>query len=154
VRGEARVTTFTERPEHVVAYGPLHAGPGGRVLDLAIVRIEANILIARFKGVIDRDAAAALRGTALCVPRAALPATGEETYYRHDLIGLAAETPDGVAVGVVGAVVNHGAGDVLELRRPGGGELPVAFTKAFVLAVDLAGRRVVIDPAALDEGEP
>ena len=45
-------------------------------------------MIARIDGVADRDAAEALEGLRLYVPRAALPPTGPEEYYRADLIGL------------------------------------------------------------------
>lgn len=137
-----------------MAYGPVHAGPGGRPLELAIVRVDAKGIIARVRGLVDRDQAHVLRGTRLCVPRKALPAPEAETYYHHDLIGLGAETPDGAPIGMIAAVHNHGAGDVLEIARASGGSVAVAFTRDFVPVVDLAARRVVIDPAALAGGEP
>jgi 16S rRNA processing protein RimM len=152
VRGAMRIMPFTANPEDIVAYGTVHAGPGGPPLALTLERVEAKGVVARARGIQDRDAATALRGTRLYVPRAALPPTEPETYYHHDLIGLGAETPEGTAIGTVVAVVNHGAGDVLEIAAPGRASLAVAFTTAFVPVVDLAARRVVIDPAALDEG--
>lgn len=74
--------------------------------------------IARFAEVRDRTAAEALRGTALTVPRSALPPLGEGEYYHADLIGLPAVTPDGELLGTVVAVDNFGAGDVIEVERP------------------------------------
>jgi len=153
VRGAMRIMPFTANPEDIVSYGPVHAGPGGPALALTLARVEAKGVVARARGIQDRDAAARLRGTRLYVPRAALPPTEPETYYHHDLIGLDAETPDGRVVGTVVAVVNHGAGDVLEIAVAGRASHAVAFTRAFVPVVDLAARRVVIDPAALDEGD-
>jgi len=75
--------------------------------------------IARFAGVTDRNAAEALRGTPLTVPRLALPPLAESEYYHADLIGLAALTTSGEALGMVVAVDNFGAGDVIEIERPG-----------------------------------
>lgn len=74
--------------------------------------------IARFAEVTDRTAAEALRGTALTVPRSALPPLAEGEYYHADLLGLAAVSTSGEALGEVIAVENYGAGDVLEIQRP------------------------------------
>ena len=53
------------------------------------------------------------------------------------------------ATTTVEAVVNHGAGDVLEIRPPSGGvTVLVPFSKAAVPVVDVAGRRIVVDPPA------
>jgi len=74
--------------------------------------------IARFAEVTDRTAAEKLRGTALTVPRSALPPLGEGEYYHADLLGLPAVSTTGEAVGTCVAVENFGAGDVLEIERP------------------------------------
>ena len=74
--------------------------------------------IARFAEVADRNAAEALRGTALTVPRSALPPLGEGEYYHADLIGLPAVSDTGEDLGTCVAVDNFGAGDVLEIQRP------------------------------------
>ena len=66
----------------------------------------------------DRTAAEKLRGTALTVPRSALPPLDEGEYYHADLIGLAAISTDGEPLGTCIAVDNFGAGDVLEIQRP------------------------------------
>ena len=73
--------------------------------------------IARFEEVPDRTAAEKLRGTALTVPRSAMPDLAEGEYYHADLIGLAAVSDEGEALGSVVAVENFGAGDVLEIER-------------------------------------
>ncbi len=74
--------------------------------------------IARFAEITDRTGAERLRGTALTVPRASLPALPKGEYYYADLIGLAAVSTTGEALGVCIAVDNFGAGDVLEIERP------------------------------------
>lgn len=76
--------------------------------------------IARFAEVADRTAAERLRGTALTVPRSALPPLGEGEYYHADLIGLPAVSTEGNDLGHCIAVDNFGAGDVLEIKRPDG----------------------------------
>jgi 16S rRNA processing protein RimM len=80
--------------------------------------------IARFAEVPDRTAAEKLRGTALTVPRSALPPLGEGEYYHADLIGLPAVSTTGEALGTCIAVENYGAGDVLEIERLSHGGKP------------------------------
>ena len=75
--------------------------------------------IARFAEVADRTAAEKLRGTALTVPRSSLPPLAEGEYYHADLIGLPAVSTEGEVLGHCIAVDNFGAGDVLEIERPG-----------------------------------
>ncbi|CCA92297.1 ribosome maturation factor RimM [Novosphingobium sp. PP1Y] len=76
--------------------------------------------IARFEEVADRNAAEKLRGTALTVPRSAMPELEDGEYYFADLIGLAAVSDTGEALGTCVAVENFGAGDVVEIERPPG----------------------------------
>lgn len=76
--------------------------------------------IARFVEVTDRNAAEALRGTALTVRRSDMPELPEGEYYHADLIGLPCVSTTGEALGECVAVENFGAGDVIEVKRPNG----------------------------------
>ncbi len=144
VRGLVRVKSFTEVPEDVAAYGPLSDEDGARVLTLFVTGRSKDALLARVEGVVDRDQALALKGTRLYVPRDVLPALDEEqTFYHADLLGLAAEDPEGRPLGRVVAVHNFGAGDILELD--GEGRRLVPFTRQAVPVVDLDGGRLVVE---------
>ena len=101
-------------------------------------------MIAAVPGVTDRDAAEALRGQSLYVPRERLPATDEDEYYHEDLVGLAARDAEGRELGKVVAVLNYGAGDILEIATGDGRSELVPFTRAAVPAVDLAARTVEV----------
>ena len=117
VTGEVRLKLFGEG----VAALSAHRAFNGGALTLAKVRDDGKGgAIARFAEVTDRTAAEKLRGTALTVPRTALPPLGEGEYYHADLIGLAAVTDAGEPLGTVVAVENFGAGDVIEIGRPEG----------------------------------
>lgn len=100
--------------------------------------------IARFAEVTDRTAAERLRGTALTVPRSALPPLGEGEYYYADLIGLPAVSTIGEDLGTCVAVENFGAGDVVEIQRPTGKKFMVPMRPE---AVPEWGTRLVIEAA-------
>ena len=147
VRGLVRLKSFTAEPEAIARYRGVQDA-GGRAVQLELVGAAKGVLLARIAGVADRDAAEALRGTRLYLPRAALPKPGEEEYYHADLVGLPAELPDGTALGTVVAVHDFGGGDSIEIARPEGAPLLVPFTSAAVPEVDLANRRIVVAPPA------
>jgi 16S rRNA processing protein RimM len=148
VKGEVRVKSFTAEPAAIAAYGPLEGEEGGRRFALALRGQVKGVLIARLEGVQDRSAAERLKGTRLYLPRAALPAPGEDEVYHADLVGLAVELTDGSALGRVRAIHDFGAGHSLEVEKPGGGVVLVPFTATVVPVVDLRSGRVVVDPPA------
>jgi 16S rRNA processing protein RimM len=150
VRGEIRLHSFTAEPQAIAAYGALSDESGARRFVIKSVRPQGkDMLVARVEGVDDRAAAEALRGVELYVARALLPEPEEDEFYLSDLEGLRAETPEGALLGRVVAVRNFGAGDILEIAPPQGGEtLLFPFTKAVAPIVDVAGGRVVIAPPA------
>lgn len=151
VKGEVRLRAFTEKKDGVIAYGPLY-GEDGKVLlkpkswrdlkeGVAVVAPEVKT----------REDAEKLKGQKLYVPRANLPNLPPEKdeYYWVDLMGCRAETLDGAAMGEVVAVWNFGAGDILELRPPNGGQnVRITFTKTNVPLVDPVSKRIVVDPPA------
>ena len=155
VQGAVRIKTFTEAPEDIARYGQLTDETGARSFDLRLIGAAKGVVIARIAGIDDRDQGEALRGLRLYLPRSALPETKAEEYYHADLIGLEAVLRDGTPVGRVRAIHDFGAGDTLELARPGAPPVMVPFTRAVVPVVEPATGRLVLDPppGLLDENK-
>jgi 16S rRNA processing protein RimM len=152
VRGEVRVTAYTERPESLLAYRDLKRQDGSPGLTLLSGRAQKGDLVARAKEIATKEEADALRGLLLHVPREALPAPEEDEYYLTDLIGMAAVTPQGEALGKVKAVQDFGAGDILEIDPGRGATWYLPFTRECVPEVDIAGGKVtVVRPAETSE---
>ena len=145
IRGDVFIDSHAGEPQAVAAYGPLESEDGARTFDVSVVRVTPKGVIAHVAGVDDRTGAERLKGQKLYVNRARLPAAAEDEYYRADLIGLAATDAEGKAIGIVVAVENYGAGDILELRLDGRAKTElIPFSDAFVPLVDVAGGRVVV----------
>ena len=113
VTGEVRLKVFTE---DLKRYQSFNNG----TLTLKSVRPGSNGAIARIAEINDRNAAEALRGTELTVPRSALPPLEEGEYYHTDLLDLPAVSTTGEELGRVVAIDDFGAGDVIEIERPDG----------------------------------
>ena len=156
LRGAVRITSYTEQTADIAAYGPLHAGVGGKPLDLTVREVVGDtVVVAKIAGITDRDAAEALRGTRLYLPREVLPEAEEDEFYHADLIGLDVERTDGAAFGTVRAVHDYGGGDILEVAPAGGGEtVLLPFTREVVPLVDIAAGRLVVEPPAESDPGP
>jgi len=140
-----RLKSFCADPAAIGAYGPL-VTDDGRSFGVSLLKPLAGAFAASLTGVATRKAAEALKGTRLYTPRSRLPALVEDEFYHADLIGLEVVDSGGAVLGRVRAVADHGAGDILEIIRPGAAEILVPFTREAVPAVDLAAGRIVVDP--------
>lgn len=149
LRGEVRVRSFTDDPTAIGEYGHLHSSDG-RVFEVLEVREGKNVVIVRFRGVNDRNAAEALNGVELYVERDNLPddELDEDEFFYADLEGLEAVDGEGKSYGSVSAIYDFGAGDLLELKGPGKRPVLIPFSEAAVLDIDLDGGRLLIDPIA------
>ncbi len=157
VSGEVRLKSFCAKPEAIAGYGPLFSADGSRSFAITLTRavaggLGAGGLGARVSGVTTMEQAEALKGVSLFADRARLPRLSDEEFYHSDLIGLEARDTTGSLLGLVTAVHNHGAGDLLEIMGEGRKQaLLVPFSLAVVPTVDLAAGRVVVDlPEGLD----
>lgn len=153
VRGAVRIKTFTAEPAAIAEYGVL-SDKQGRTFEITDCRPDKAGVIARIRGIADRNAAEALKGTDLYIDREMLPDPDEDEFYHSDLIGLAAVDKGGRAIGTVKAVLDHGAGELLEIAPPTGRTLLIPFTNAAVPVIDIEAGTIVIDPPQETEARP
>jgi len=156
VRGEVRLRSFTADPEAIGRYGPLET-EDGRIVRIESLRHAKDHFVARLAGVADRTAAEQLTNSKLYVLRARLPEPNQpDEFYHADLIGLAVVDRAEEKIGIVVAVHNFGAGDLIEVRPANGGTTRMLpFDEATVPVVDLAaGRLVVVEPEIDQEARP
>jgi 16S rRNA processing protein RimM len=141
VKGEVRLKLFGEGVDSLKRHKQVDVD--GRPFALADVRVISGGAIARLSGIADRAAAEALRGRLVAIPRSALPPLAEGEYYHADLIGLPCRDRKGEALGIVVAVDNFGAGDLIEIERPDGKRALVPFREGIA---DLQDGAIAVDP--------
>ena len=149
IKGEVTLKVFTEEVAAIASYGPLSNEDGTATFEIEALRPHKVGAAARLKGVRDRNAAEALKGTGLFVPRQALGEADaiEDEFFYSDLVGLAVEQERMGRIGFITAVHDFGAGDLLEIeleedRR----KVLLPFTKDAVPVIDIKGCRVVVEP--------
>ena len=147
VRGEVKLESFTEPDRAIAKYQPwiLRDVRGHeRACEGVRVREGAKGLIATITGIEDKDAADALRGTDILVPRSALPPPAAGEYYWVDLEGLRVVNTEGVDFGTVSYLFDTGANDVLVVQ--GERERMIPFkTPDYVVSVDFDAGIVTVD---------
>jgi 16S rRNA processing protein RimM len=154
VKGEVRVRSFTDDPEACFTCGPL-LDDGGRIVLTPVKHRTLNDLFGvTAKEARQREEWEAMRGTLLHAPREALPEVEEGEVYVTDLIGLRVLHVDGRDLGVVKAIQNFGAGDLVEIRPPKGPTYFVPFTEDNFPEVDLPSGvlKAAPDDVLLPEG--
>ena len=144
IKGELRLKLFSDSVESLAHHTRLYVG--GRELALKDIKDGGKTAIARFEGISDRSAAEALRGSLVEIDRDELPPLEEDEYYHTDLVGLPCVDESGEELGIVVAVENFGAGDLLEIERPDGKRALIPFRDPMAR---LDGDQVVIDPEFL-----
>ena len=143
VKGELRLKLFSDSIESLSRQENLYVGGSKR--RLLSIR-EGKMPVARFEGIDDRSTAEALRGQLVEIDRSALPPLAEGEYYHADLIGIAAVDREGNPVGVVAAIENYGAGDLLEVELADGRRSLIPFKPGIA---DLKDGSIVVDPEFL-----
>jgi len=152
LKGEVKVKLFTAAPDALPRYGALHA-KDGRIFTITAFRpTKPGEAVMAFGEIRDRNAAEALKGTELFVGREALPAPEPDEFYHADLIGLEARDSEGRMLGKVLALHNFGASDVIELARPDGDSVHLAFTRETVPVINIAGGFLVVAVPEDDDG--
>jgi len=146
VRGWVKVHSYTEPRANIVGFDvwTVRQRDGERMVEVEDGREQGANVVAKLRGVDDRDEARELIGAEVVVERSALPKCEPGEYYWADLEGLAVVTPTGEALGTVDHLLATGEHDVLVLAgRP---ERMIPFVRGAVIrSVDLEAGVIVAD---------
>lgn len=147
VKGGVKIKSFTQEPESLLNYAPLSNDKGEEIALTKLGLAKDGVILASIKGVTDRNAAEALKGTKLFAKRKALPVLAAEEYYHADLLGLEVYDQEDRLLGKITAIHDFGAGDVLELDN---GTL-IPFTHQCVPIIDLIQGKLWANPLVESE---
>ncbi|VWX56264.1 Ribosome maturation factor RimM [Burkholderiales bacterium 8X] len=154
IKGWFKVLPHSAQPEALFSSKRWFLQPPGAASGVAFMlavreaKEHSDVVVASSADVPDRNAAEALRGARIFVPRSSFPTAGTDEYYWVDLIGLAVVNREGIALGEVRELLATGPQTTLVLQATEEGkpiERMVPFVSAFVDSVDLAARRIVVD---------
>jgi 16S rRNA processing protein RimM len=158
VTGSIRVTPFSTDADALLnvktwwmAKGT--ASPSPQPASVRTAKIHGGDVVAQLVGVVGRDAAEALKGAAVSVPRSEFPALQEDEFYWSDLIGLNVVNLQGEALGTVTDMMDNGVQSILRITpvvaEGADGDKPserlVPYVDQYVKSVDLPGKTITLD---------
>lgn len=146
VKGWVKVFSYTDPREAILNYEEwwLNRDGAWQATGLQEGQRHGKTVIAHLDGVDDRDAAAALIGCDIGVPRDRLPTPEKGRYYWRDLEGLKVVHRDGTELGTVECVMETGANDVLVTAGDKERLIPFVVDEV-ILDVDLANGVIEVD---------
>ncbi|RBA23066.1 ribosome maturation factor RimM [Herminiimonas fonticola] len=127
--------------------------PEFRDVAMMQTKIHSGDVVAQLMGVAGRDAAEALKGATVQIPRSHFPALSDNEFYWVDLIGLEVENLQGVHLGKVSDMMDNGAHPILRVAVPqvaepdpkAAQELLIPFVEQFVITVDRTAKKITVD---------
>lgn len=144
LKGFVKVTPFTSNPERFAA-GSVVLVLGEPTEILEVVTPQGYPIV-RFKGYVDREAVEPLLGTTIEVEPESLPDLPEGEWYVDDLLGVHVFTAAGDEIGELTEVLRTGSNDVYVVQRRVGRDVLIPAIDGVLVEVDLAARRMVIEP--------
>ncbi|WP_110968197.1 ribosome maturation factor RimM [Pseudomonas huaxiensis] len=151
VRGEVKVYSFTDPIENLLEFPNWTLRREGVVKQVELVsgRSTQKDLVAKLKGLDDRDEARLLSGYEICISRSLLPNLTDGDYYWYQLVGLSVINQDGHLFGKVDHLLETGANDVMVVKPCAGSlddrERLLPYTEQCVLAIDLAAGEMRVE---------
>ncbi|WP_374323848.1 ribosome maturation factor RimM [Aquipseudomonas alcaligenes] len=151
VRGEVKIYSFTDPIDNLLGYPAWTLKRNGEVKQVELVsgRLQGKILVAKLKGLDDREVARTFAGFDICVPRALLPDLDDGEYYWHQLEGLKVIDLQGQLLGRLDHLLETGSNDVMVVKPCPGSlddrERLLPYTEQCVQKVDLAAGEMRVD---------
>jgi len=151
VRGWVKVMSFTEQANKIFDYQPWLVDKDGRLQSIQVEewKPHGDGLVARLKGIDDRDVARGWCLKDIRVDAALLPELADSEFYWHQLTNLVvynhfAGTEE--RLGIVSSLLETGANDVIVVKGDTQSvdcrERLIPYSKQYVLNVDLGSQRI------------
>lgn len=148
LRGELVADMLTDFPDRFNGLTTvLGIGPDGSRLELRIENFwfQKNRVILKFEGVDSVESADPLRNVEICIPESDAVELDEDEFFDWQLEGCSVETIDGEPIGKVRELLRTGGTEVLVVENSGK-EYLIPFAETICIEVDIANKRIVIDP--------
>ncbi len=151
VRGEVKVQSFTDPLDNLLDYRRWTLKRNGEVkqVELFSGRLQGKGLVAKIKGLDDREVARTFAGFEICVPRSELPALDGDDLYWFQLEGVKVINLEGQLLGQIDHLLETGANDVMVIKpcldSLDQRERLLPYTGQCVQSVDLAAGEMRVD---------
>ena len=144
IRGELKIYPYTDKPDRFEELDRVFIDQQEYVI--SNVRYQKNLVLLKFQGISDRNAAEKLRGAELTINRENLRELEEDEYFIFDLIGLEAVDENRKHIGRVSDVIQNSAQDLYEIETDDGKRQLIPAVYEFIPEIDLESGIMMIKP--------
>lgn len=123
-----------------------------RDVDKRQAKMHGDDVVAQLIGVVDRNAAEAMKGTLLYISRRYFPPLEDNEFYWVDLIGMSVKNTEGVFLGEVVGLMESGAHAILRVKPEKSAddktrqqEVLIPFIDQFVPHIDHPEKMITVD---------
>ena len=150
-KGELKVLPWADSPEfiaeldYIIVQGDgTHAIRGAKVIK--------NCAILSIDGCDNMNDAEKLKGRTVYIYKKDLPPLPDGRFYIRDMIGLKVMSVEGAEIGILDDVLQTGANDVYEVKKPDGSFAYLPAVRDCVKQIDLKSGEIIVElPAGLDD---
>lgn len=145
IRGEVKITSFTEQAEDIFDYSPWFARKKNQWIEVVTENTarQGKYLVVKLVGCDNRDAAQQWTNCDIAIKREQLPELSEGQYYWSDLEGLEVQSVAGAVFGKIDEVMETGANPVLVVA--GEQRVLIPYLPHVVKEVNLAANKMIVD---------
>lgn len=144
VRGDVRIYPDTDFPKRFLKmkYGYID----GKKYEVESARLHKRVVLMKFVGVDDRNAAELLVKKDLQVPREDLVPLQKGQHYIYDILGSAVYDLQDHELGKLTDVLRTGSNDVYVVTADDGKETLLAAIPDVIKSIDKSAKKIVVDP--------
>ena len=145
LKGEVLIKYFAQNPSVFKNYSYIFIGPLRAKYSIDRCTSQKENISVTFNEINDRTEAEKLKGQEIFIEKTQLKDLNEDEWYHQDLIGLKVETLEGKKLGIIKAIYNFEAGDILEIKLTNNKIEMIPFNKDFVLDIILNDKVIISD---------
>jgi 16S rRNA processing protein RimM len=145
LKGEVLIKYFAQNPSVFKHYSYIFIGPSRDKYSIDRCSSQKENLSVTFNEINNRTEAEKLKGQEVFIEKIQLKDLNEDEWYHQDLIGLSVETLEGKKLGIIKAIYNFGAGDILEIKLINNKIEMIPFNKDYVLDIILDDKVIISD---------
>ncbi len=146
VKGWLKIFSYCNPRENITTYKSWIVD--GKVFDSVESKRNGKLIVAKLKGIDDKDTAMTLIGQSVEIREDQLEQLPSNQYYWRDLIGLKVTNTKGIALGTITNLLETGANDVLIIKGERERLIPYITendNNKTVIAVDLDNKTMTVE---------
>ena len=148
IKGWVKIYSETRPKEGICDYSAFNLQINGKWqhCEVEAIKPQSKTIIAKFKNINSPEEAQLLQGATIGLAASELPKLDQNTYYWRDLIGSQVKNHEGVDFGIVDAILETGANDVLVIKDVDNKERLVPFTVGHaIVSVNHEQKLIIVD---------